>query len=216
MIYISSTVVCYVMTRGDFTRVLGNLQDIMDGKVATRRNTSTLSGQKPRMKYDLSQLKFLNVLGQGAFGKVNLVKAKETEEYYALKAQGKQFILQSGQQDYVLNEMRLMQELQHPNILFMHCAMQDSRYIYFLLEMLPGGELMDILERKGTFPEQWVRFYSASVLLAYTELHKHRVVYRDLKPENLVLDRNGYCIMVDMGLAKKLKVLLKRSFQMYM
>jgi len=212
----SSTVVCYVMTRGDFTRVLGNLQDIMDGKVATRRNTSTLSGQKPRMKYDLSQLKFLNVLGQGAFGKVNLVKAKETEEYYALKAQGKQFILQSGQQDYVLNEMRLMQELQHPNILFMHCAMQDSRYIYFLLEMLPGGELMDILERKGTFPEQWVRFYSASVLLAYTELHKHRVVYRDLKPENLVLDRNGYCIMVDMGLAKKLKVLLKRSFQMYM
>lgn len=64
---------------------------------------------------------------------------------------------------------------------------------------------MDILEMKGSFPEQWVRFYSASVLLAYTEFRKHRVVYRDLKPENLVLDHNGYCVVVDMGLAKKLK-----------
>jgi len=193
------------MTRGDFTRVLGNLQDIIDGKVAPKGGLSTLAGQATRMNYQLGDLDTLNVLGQGAFGKVNLVKAKGTGEFYALKAQGKQFILDSGQQEYILNEFRLMQELQHPNVLIMHCAMQDARYIYFLLDLLPGGELMDILETKGNFSEEWVRFYSASVLLAYTEFHKHRVVYRDLKPENLVLDRNGYCVVVDLGLAKKLK-----------
>lgn len=147
----------------------------------------------------------LKVLGQGAFGKVNLVKAQETGEYYALKAQGKKFVVQNGQEDYVLNEFHLMRELQHPNVLFLHCGLQDSRYIYFLLELLPGGELMDVLQSRGSFPESWVRFYSASVLLAFAEFRQHRIVYRDLKPENMVLDRNGHCVVVDMGLAKKLE-----------
>lgn len=64
---------------------------------------------------------------------------------------------------------------------------------------------MNILESKGRFSEDWVRFYSASVLLAYTEFHAHRVAYRDLKPENLVLDAKGYCVVVDLGLAKRLQ-----------
>mmetsp|Transcript_27842 Transcript_27842/g.52478 ORF Transcript_27842/g.52478 Transcript_27842/m.52478 type:complete len:253 (+) Transcript_27842:430-1188(+) len=98
-----------------------------------------------------------------------------------------------------------MQKLQHPNILVMHCAMQDPKYIYFLLELLPGGELMNILEMKRGFSEEWVRFYSASVLLAYTEFHAKRVAYRDLKPENLVLNDKGYCVVVDLGLAKQLE-----------
>ena len=193
------------MTRGDFTRVLGNLQDIIDGKVAKGTVRKSSIAKIPRMTYKLEDLNILNVLGQGAFGKVNLAKAKDSGECYALKAQGKEFIVKQGQQEYILNEFRLMKELQHPNILVMHCAMQTSQHVYFLMGLLPGGELMDILEMKGTFPEEWVRFYSASVLLAYTEFHKHRVVYRDLKPENLVLDRNGYCVVVDLGLAKQLK-----------
>ena len=64
-----------------------------------------------------------------------------------------------------------MKELQHPNIITLHCSMQDSKYIYFLLGLLPGGELMDILQSKGRFPEEWTRFYSASVLLAYSTMH---------------------------------------------
>lgn len=192
------------MTRGDFTRVLGNLQDIMDGKVVRslgRRRSTIL---KKRVKVELKDLDILNVLGQGAFGKVKLVKSKETGECYALKAQGKKFIIDNGQKSYILNELRLMQQLEHPNILIMHCAMQDPKYIYFLLDLLPGGELMNILESRGRFSEEWARFYSASVLLAYTEFHAKRVAYRDLKPENLVLDANGYCVVVDLGLAKQL------------
>lgn len=196
------------MTRGDFTRVLGNLQDILDGKKtgggSRRPGTSSMLPVTSRVAYELDELITLNVLGQGAFGKVKLVKAKDTGECYALKAQGKQFIVKNGQKDYVLNEFKLMEKLSHPNILVMHCAMQDPQYIYFLLELLPGGELMDYLDEKQSFSEEWVRFYSASVVLAYTEFHRLRIAYRDLKPENLVLDANGYCVVVDMGLAKQL------------
>lgn len=91
----------------------------------------------------------------------------------------------------------------------MHCAMQDQRYIYFLMDLLPGGELMDLLERKGSLPEEWIKFYAASVrpvlkqrltmfhilmppvqlqvLVAYNEFHAQRICYRDLKPGKEVL-----------------------------
>lgn len=202
----STKVVCYVMTREDFVRVLGNLQDLLDGKNEREsvRSRPSIIGGKAKITYKLEELITLNVLGQGAFGKVKLVKAKDTGECYALKAQGKQFIVQNGQKEYIVNELRLMQKLKHPNILVMHCAMQDQKYIYFLLDLLPGGELMNILESKGKMSEEWVRFYSASVVLAYTEFHKNRIAYRDLKPENMVLDAKGYCVVVDLGLAKQL------------
>lgn len=202
----SSKVVCYVMTRGDFTRVLGDLQDILDGKVQKTAGRASQIVQKQKVAYKLDQLEVLNVLGEGGFGKVKLVKAKDTGECYALKAQGKKFIIDHGQKNYIQSELRLMKMVKHPNILMLHCAMQDSKYIYFLLDLLPGGELMTILEWKGKLPEEWARFYSASVLLAFSEFHRHRIAYRDLKPENVVLDANGYGVVVDLGLAKQLKV----------
>ena len=200
----SPVVVCFVMTRGDFTRVLGNLQDILDGRIGLRKGMRRSTLNLQRVSYELGDLQTMNVLGEGAFGKVKLAKAKDSGKCYALKAQGKRFIIDNGQKTYCLNELRLMKKLSHPNILIMHCAMQDSRYIYFLLDLLPGGELMNILESKGSFSEEWTRFYSASVLLAYNEFHENNVAYRDLKPENLVLDARGYCVVVDLGLAKEL------------
>ena len=174
------------MTRGDFTRVLGNLKDIMSGKVHTKKTRTSNIPNKPLATYELSDLTQMNILGEGAFGKVKLAKAKDTGELYALKAQGKKFIVDNAQKDYVLNELRLMRLLRHPNILVLQCAMQDPSYIYFLMELLPGGELMNILEAKRSFNEEWTRFYSASVLLAFSAFHEQRVAYRDLKPENLV------------------------------
>jgi len=204
----SSTVVCYVMSRGDFTRVLGDLRGILDGRTVQRASMLERRPSKLPMKkvtYKLKDLITLNLLGEGAFGKVKLVKAADTGECYALKAQGKDFIVKNSQKKYIMNELALMKKLTHPNILVMHCAMQDKKYIYFLLELLPGGELMNILEAKKHFPEHWVRFYSASVVLAFKEFHNHNIAYRDLKPENMVLDAKGYCVVVDLGLAKQLE-----------
>ena len=198
----ANDVTCYVMTRGDFNRMLGSLQDILDGKVTKKKYRRAAEARAP-VSYELKDLKTLNVLGEGAFGKVKLVKANDTGKLYALKAQGKAFIEQNGQKDYVVRECHLMKELDHPNILTLACAMQDSKYIYFCLDLLPGGELMDLLQEYGKFTEEWTRFYSASVLLAFTEMHDQRVAYRDLKPENIVLDGRGYAVVVDLGLAKR-------------
>jgi len=197
-------VVCYVMTRSEFTRMLGNLQDILDGKDSKKAVTFSTNVKKSRVVLKLDDLEVKNVLGEGRFGKVKLAKDKESGKYYALKAQNKQFILDNGQKTYIMAELRLMYKLNHPNVLMLHCAMQDKRYIYFLLDLLPGGGVMTLLERKGKLPEDWVRFYSASVVLAFTEFHRNRVAYRDLKPENMFLDANGYCVIVDLGLAKQL------------
>lgn len=200
----SNKVKVYVLTNVDFTRMLGSLQDILDGKISKADEVSTSNKAKPdRVTLALDELEILNTLGEGAFGKVRLVKAKKTGTLYALKAQGKDFIVNNEQQTYVVNEFKIMNQLNHPNILSAQCAMQDKKYIYFLLDVLPGGELMNYLGEKDRFPEDWTKFYSASVLLAFTEIHPMKIAYRDLKPENLVLDAKGYCIVVDFGLAKK-------------
>jgi protein kinase A len=100
---------------------------------------------------------------QGAFGKVKLVKKKDSSEYYALKIQRKDFIVKHKQEDVVVKEYEIMKKLSHPNIVTMHCAMQDCRYLYFLMAFLPGGTLMDILGDEGGFSDEWIKFYSASV-----------------------------------------------------
>lgn len=190
------------MTRGDFTRMLGNLNEIIEGCGPQRLSrVSTLTLQKP-VPYEVQDLEMISTLGQGSFSKIKLVKAKDTGVCYALKVLGKASILENNQKENMLNEFRVMNELKHPNVVFMHCAMTDDRYIYFLLDLLPGGEVTSILDRPVSNCEEWSRFYSASVILAYTEFYNHRILYRDLKPENMLLDANGYCVLVDFGLSK--------------
>ena len=165
-----SPLTCYILTRNDFNRVMGPLKDIFEGKVqrsaARSRRTLTsfnVEARPLKVKYELKDLKQFNVLGQGAFGKVKLVKAKDTNKYYALKLQRKDYIVENNQQDVVLGEYRMLLVQNHPNIVCMHCAMQDRQYLYFLMDCLPGGELMDVLTEKGSLPEDWIKFYAASV-----------------------------------------------------
>lgn len=79
----------------------------------------------------LNDLKLYNVLGRGAFGKVFLVQSKSNKKVFALKAQSKHNILRKGKADHILNEYRIMKLLDHPNILGIHCALQDDRYLFF-------------------------------------------------------------------------------------
>lgn len=218
---------CLTLTREDFVRMLGNLQDLLnDGKqrpssswAPTRVETddtesSTDTEQSSSTKFELSDLEIKRTLGIGAFGRVKLVKVKSdkvskggrpTTQTYALKCLSKRAIVDSGLQDHVINEKVIMSELNHPFILTFHCAMQDDQNIYFLLEVLLGGELFRTLRQEGQFSESWSRFYAASVMLAFCQIHSRKIAYRDLKPENLVMDERGYLKIVDFGLAKKLE-----------
>ncbi|KAL7462803.1 hypothetical protein ACHAXS_003178 [Conticribra weissflogii] len=202
----SSAVQCLTLTREDFTIMLGNLEDLLSGKTSVVEEsmvTKKPSAATSCTNFTMNDLEVRGVLGEGAFGKVNLVKAKTNGQLYALKAQGKQFVIENGQQEHLLMEYQLMRELDHEFIVTCYQAFQDSKYVYFLMNLLPGGELMDLLDKYRKFPEAWTRFYGATVVSAFGAIHEKMIAYRDLKPENLVLDAEGYCYVIDMGLAKK-------------
>ncbi|KAL9188431.1 hypothetical protein ACHAXT_006809 [Thalassiosira profunda] len=207
---------CLTLMREDFVRMLGNLQDLLNG-VDKRPSDAKSDADEPdetdAVQYELGDLDIRRTLGVGAFGRVKLVKVKPDKvpkngnpnQTYALKCLSKRGIVDSGLQDHVVNEKKIMSELNHPFILSFHCAMQDEHNVYFLLEILLGGELFRTLRCEGQFPESWSRFYAASVMLAFCQIHSKKIAYRDLKPENLVMDADGYLKVVDFGLAKKLE-----------
>ena len=159
----------------------------------------------------MDDLDIKRTLGVGAFGRVKLVKVKAKGQgdnsngakTFALKCLSKHSVVENGLQEHVLNEKKIMEGLNHPFILKFHCAIQDNKYIYFLLEILLGGELFKSLRTETQFPENWSKFYAASVLLAFCQIHARKIAYRDLKPENLVMDTDGYLKLVDFGLAKR-------------
>jgi len=151
----------------------------------------------------LSDLKFRRVLGEGAFGKVNLVKSKIDGKLFALKAQSKAHVIEKGSKKKLITEYRIMSELSHPTIVECYQVFQDRKYIFFLMGLLPGGEVLDLLYKHEKFPESWTRFYGATIVLFFEYIHEQKIAYRDLKPENLVLDENGYCRVVDLGLTKR-------------
>jgi len=199
----ATAVTCLSLTREDFVLMLGNFEDLLSGKEEAQAHIQKFERLKSVKEYEFDDLQKMRVLGEGAFGIVNLVKSKRDGKLYALKAQSKAFVVESGQQQHLLMEYQIMRELNHVLIVKCYQAFQDSRYIYFLMNLLPGGELMDLLDSKRKFPEAWTKFYGASVVSAFSCMHDKKIAYRDLKPENLVLDADGYCHVIDFGLAKR-------------
>lgn len=194
--------------REDFMDMLGPLQDIMEGKKVTveeeKQVEAVTNPSGFAMAATLADLDISKTLGCGAFGRVKLCKLTSKNQYFALKCQAKFRIVESGLQEHVLNEMRVMRRIEHPYIARLFCALQDNKYIYFVLELLQGGELFTHLRSRGKLSEQTARFYAATVVYSFSTLHAKKIAYRDLKPENLVLDTTGYIKLVDFGLAKQL------------
>ncbi len=202
-----SKVTCLTLAREDFIDMMGTIDDMV-GKGKTEEPTqAAVDGDEKKeefaMNVKLEELNISSTLGCGAFGRVKLCK-DSGDNFYALKCQAKTAIVESGLEEHVLNEMRVMRKVNHPLIAKLYVALQDDKYIYFLLELLQGGELFTHLRSKGKLAEQSARFYAASVVYAFATLHAKKIAYRDLKPENLVMDNNGYTKLVDFGLAKQL------------
>jgi len=203
-----SKVVCLTLGRDDFIDMVGTVEEIL-AKDAVIDNTSVVPpepGKSPRinrsLNINISDLEIMNTIGIGAFGQVKLCRHPESDKFFALKCQGKKAIQDNGLEEHVLNEVHVLSQIDHPLISKLHSTLQDKRYIYFVLELLQGGELFTLLRKNIKFSEQSARFYAASVLSAFSCLHAKRIAYRDLKPENLVMDDRGYIKLVDFGLAK--------------
>jgi serine/threonine protein kinase len=150
------------------------------------------------------------VLGEGSFGKVVLVHTRvdaDREQPMALKIMAKSHIIESDQQVQVMREKQALMSLPpHPFIVELHATYQDQNNLYMLMELVQGGELFTLLHNEEfieTVDEASVRFYSANVILGLQHMHKYDFAYRDLKPENLLITKEGYLKFVDFGFAKK-------------
>jgi serine/threonine protein kinase len=142
-------------------------------------------------------------IGKGSFGEVFLVKHKFTGEYFAMKVLKKEKIFAQNLQKYVLAERNILSYINHPFIVHLKFAFQDREKVFLILEYCPGGNLTACIRRFGKLDEDVVRVYLAEILLAVAELHRRGIIYRDLKPDNVVLDSQGHALLADFGLSKE-------------
>jgi len=155
----------------------------------------------------LSDFEVLETLGTGTFGRVLLVRLRESvpvrhQRVFAMKVLRKSEIIRLRQVEHVNAERYILSRLRHPFIVDLYGTFQDPLNIYMLLSYVPGGELFTHLRRARRFTPDVTRFYLATIILALRYLHSFNIIYRDLKPENLLLDSRGYLRLTDFGFAK--------------
>ncbi|XP_061692156.1 cGMP-dependent protein kinase 2 isoform X4 [Syngnathoides biaculeatus] len=150
------------------------------------------------------QLEVVATLGVGGFGRVELVKLKDEDTTFALKCIKKKHVVDTRQQEHIYSEKSILHQTNSAFIIRLFRTFRDTKYVYMLLEVCLGGELWTVLRDMNYFDEPTARFCIGCVLEAFDYLHKMGIIYRDLKPENLLLDAKGYVKMADFGFAKKI------------
>eukprot|EP00984_Skeletonema_dohrnii_P024022 scaffold13127_cov68-Skeletonema_dohrnii-CCMP3373.AAC.1 len=147
----------------------------------------------------------LRVLGRGSFGRVVLVQKQYGQGQgglFAMKILRKSHLVRRRQIERTKTERKVLARLDHPFLMKLYYAFQTTEKLFLVLDYCPGGELFFHLSRYRRFQEPVARFYAAELMLAIGHLHKHGVIYRDLKPENVLLDAYGHVKLGDFGLAK--------------
>ncbi|EEE54016.1 hypothetical protein OsJ_00676 [Oryza sativa Japonica Group] len=155
-----------------------------------------------RHKICVDDFELLTIIGRGAFGEVRLCREKTSSNIYAMKKLKKSDMVVRGQVEHVRAERNLLAEVASHCIVKLYYSFQDSEYLYLIMEYLPGGDIMTLLMREDTLTEHVARFYIAETILAIESIHKHNYIHRDIKPDNLLLDKNGHMKLSDFGLCK--------------
>jgi serine/threonine protein kinase len=158
--------------------------------------------QPPSLSMD--HFRVISVIGRGFYGKVMLCQKIDTGELYAIKSIHKKRLVETGNTASVITERNIMMKAHHPFIVNLCFAFQSPAKFYLGLEYAPGGELFYHMNKRGSVQIDDARLYAAEIGLALTHLHRLGIVYRDLKPENVLLDRLGHVKLTDFGLSKVL------------
>lgn len=180
--------------------------DINDAFVSSSLNRTATLDYKP----SLADFEPIKVLGQGSYGKVLLVREISTGRLFAQKQLRKASLvinetneIHKKNYERTLNEKTILEQVSHQNIVKLYYAFQDNDKVYLILEYLDGGELFHHLAEQKYMSEKDASFYIAQIILALRYLHLNlKVIYRDLKPENCMLNSQGMLVLTDFGLSK--------------
>lgn len=149
-----------------------------------------------------SDFEIIRKVGEGAFAQVYQARRKSDGQMVAIKEVHQEAIESEEMMRAVVAEMRILAAINHPFIVKFHGSYSSKRNFNFVMDFLAGGELFFHLEQVERFSEPQVQFYAAEIALALSHLHSVKIIYRDLKPENCVLDKDGHVVITDFGLAK--------------
>jgi cGMP-dependent protein kinase 1 len=212
-------VITLALDRESFNNMLGPLKEVMDANESKKEQSTRdakveekVNRSSSFLNISMDQLKEVALLGSGTFGRVTLVQdKKEASKVYALKTMLKSEIVAMKQQTNVINERNMMALCDHTFILRLYQTYKDPKRLQMLLEFVQGGELFSLLhtDTSNNFPDEQAKFYAAGVILALGHMHSKDIAYRDMKPENCLIDKFGYPKLIDFGFAK---VITGKSF----
>jgi serine/threonine protein kinase len=158
-----------------------------------------------KMKVDLDSFDIMKLLGQGAYGKVRMVQLKTTKQIFALKSMSKRKLAEFDLAERTIAERDIMLQLNHPFIVALRSTFQTETKVFMVMDYIGGGELLSRIKQEGVLSEDCVRLYAAELVLGIEYLHKEKVIHRDLKAENILIDDKGHVRITDFGLVKKLE-----------
>jgi cGMP-dependent protein kinase len=186
---------CYTLTADVFKSILEpNLYEYFTNKFYLEDNTIELK--------DLDNVK---ELGSGNFGCVNLVKNKKNKQLYAIKALDLEQIKKENLQACVELEKNVLLKIDHPFIMKMVKYLKNEYYIFFINEYIKGKELWEVIRDIGLLNKEQTQFYGGSILIAIDYLHRQKIIYRDIKPENVMVNVKGYIKIIDFGTVKEIQ-----------
>jgi protein kinase A len=176
----------------------------MESKISNNSNsTNSKESKKYNIKLNISDFEQLQTVGVGSFGRVRLCRHKKNNKIYVMKILKKYEIVKQKQVDHVYSEYNILSILNHPFIVELKGVnVLDPKFLYFILEYVPGGELFTLLRSKSSFPLAQAKFYIAHIITIFEYLHSKNIIYRDLKPENILINKNGYLKLTDLALRK--------------
>ena len=158
--------------------------------------------RKNRIKQTIRDYESIKIIGRGAFGEVHVCRVKKTGEIVAIKKIKKEEIIKKNQIIHIRNEQKFMSKVKSPWIVELKASFQDNDFLYLVMEFLPGGDFMNLLIEKDKLTEEEAKFYTAELILAVESIHKLDCIHRDIKPDNILIDKTGHIKLSDFGLAK--------------